>query len=209
MALLVTLAELKEYLGVAAMECRYDLPLRAIAERASAAVEDYVGEPVLRSQRDHLFRGEGCTTVLLPYRRVNAVVAARRVARLGVAEEILAPGSYLLVPTPAGAAIERATAWEPCEFYSITLDMGYDAVPAPVRESVLSLAAAIAAKSSIAGLGRSRAGVARQAESVRDAVPAADGTLPAGAVLPLPAAPALNRDQRALLAPYRTIMMPW
>lgn len=209
MGRLVDLAALKGYLGIAATECRYDLALAAIADRASGIVEDYVLEPVLRAQRDHPFNGEGCTFIRLPYRRVNALLSVRRAARIGVAEEVLAPGEYMLVPTSAGYTIERAVPWERCTLYVATLEMGYDAVPAAVLEVVLSVAAVIAAKSSIAGLGRSRAGVARQAEIVRDAAPAIDGTIPAGVVLPQSAAPALNADQRALLAPYRTMVLPW
>lgn len=209
MARLVELAELKGYLGLAATACTYDLTLAAIADRASAVVEEYVREPVLRTERNHLFHGDGCASVLLPYRRVNAVVSVRSTARFGRAEEVLPPAGYLLVPSPAGHRIERGEPWERHTLYSATLDMGYDVVPAAVREAVLSVAAAIVARSSIAGLGRSRAGVRRQAEVVRDADPAADGTVPVGVVVPLPVAPALDADQRALLAPYRTMELPW
>lgn len=204
---LVDLACAKEYLGIAATECRYDLAVAMMLERASSIVEEHLAAPVLRTARTHYFSGDGCSVHVLPYRKVNAVMSVELLGCVGESSSALPTADYDLFPTGYGFAVRHRVRWELGEPYAAVLDIGYDAVPVPVREAVLVVLAGVVARSNVEGLGLARAGVARHGEAVPGTTAGDVNGTPTATVVP--AAAYITEELRAVLAPYRKMGMPW
>ncbi len=202
---LVDLTTLKVYLGIPLVLCTYDLALVSVLDRVGRIVEEYLGEPVLESEREHFFQGDGTPVLRLPYR---AVVRVEQVIKLGgiCGEDVeLDPACYLVQRYSGGYRLVRADRWDPCAEYMVRLILGRQSVPEPIQEAALRLASDIVAKSRIAGLGKGRLGITRQGETLPGTEPAEDGTYAIASVTPVDITP----EVAGLLASYRVITMPF
>ena len=160
MADLVTLDTVKAYLKIGNDE--HDSVLERLIDVASSTIERFCDQPIVKADgnEQHEFDGDDLSSILmLPFLQVRAVTGVTYLTTVGSSATTVDAATYGLRLRGGLAYLHSTETFRSSRRYTVTLTVGFDAVPPDVEQVALEMVADMARKSNVAGIGENRLGL--------------------------------------------------